>query len=193
MTQLRHIEGIESLIQTFGLGTLIETGCYEGDGIEQALRLKLRSIYTCDIGLKWIEHCKERFPGAHVFHGKSVDVLPEMCRQVEGPSLFWLDAHLPEMYGHSDDTAKMPVLEELDIIRYNKRHFERDVIVVDDTRIIKSDDNMRFRESENICCDPIEGISIADIVGKLQRTHMAKHFRHHEGYIIFTPAAKYAQ
>lgn len=193
MTELKQIDGIESLIERYGLGTLVETGCYQGDGMEQAIRLGLRSLYSCDINEHWVEHCRQRFPGAHLWQGPSANVLAEMCVQSDGPTLFWLDAHLPEMYGVKAKGLDMPVLDELEIIRHYKRHFERDVVIIDDTRILKSDDNPRFQPDETICCEPIEGISIADIVGKLSRTHMANHHHDGEGYIVFTPAGKYVK
>lgn len=191
MTELAKIKGIREIISSFGLGTLIETGCYEGDGIQTALSLGIRQAYSCDIGLSSIETCRQRFKNQAVYlwHDLSSNALPEMCESVDGRTLFWLDAHMPSMYGLGgyDDDHKYPIINELQVIKDHKFKFVEDVIIIDDTRVIKSSDNPRFDDEEVICCDPITGITIHQITKILSDTHLFQHVFDHEGYIIFTP------
>lgn len=189
MTELAQIREIETLCSRYGLRTFVETGCYKGDGIETAKRLGLRDIWSCDIGQTWVDQCRQRHEGAHIVHGLSTEALPEMCQGANGPTLFFLDAHLPEMYGTQglSEDHKMPVVDELKLIRRHKKGYADDVIIVDDTRIIKSDDNPRWTPGETICCEPIVGISIMDVVGQLADTHFSHHWLDNEGYIVFKP------
>lgn len=192
MTELKDIDSIAELINRYEITTMVETGCYKGDGIQAAFDLGIKRVISCDINSEYIQHCSRRFFGKNLTlnFGPSEECMADMCRLAgQSSTLFWLDAHLPEMYGTlgAPGRLKMPVLNELHTISVFKSIVANDIIIVDDTRIIKSDDNPRFRPGETICCKPVEDIKMLDIVQAFEKTHFAKHYMDHEGYVMFKP------
>lgn len=194
MTEL-HDTKAQHYKDTFDLECFVETGCYRGDGIKTAIDMGFDPVISCDINQSWLAHCASRFVSDayrnrfSLHAGASHVALPPMCREAEGPTLFFLDAHLPEMYGMASPSSLevMPVLAELAAIRQNKAEFEHDVIICDDMRIIKSDDNPRWRPGETICCEPVEGLSIQMLRSVFNQTHDVVLDPHAEGMLIFTP------
>ncbi|RMH11301.1 MAG: hypothetical protein D6698_16575 [Gammaproteobacteria bacterium] len=191
MTELGQIHNITSIVSSYSLENMVETGCYEGDGIQTALDLGIQRVWSCDISERYVTHCKKRFQGQPVtiLLGLSTDVLPSICSSVEGPTLFWLDAHLPSYYGitGTDEKHKMPVVQELNIIREYKRGIDKDVIIVDDTRIIASADNPRFSRGECLPEHLVTDVTLSEIQGVMKGTHRVEHYMNYQGYLLFTP------
>lgn len=192
MTELKTILLDNDLVGQFDIVNFIETGCYQGDGIQCAIDVGINypNIRSCDINMQWVLHCLDRFSNnVSIVCGPSAQQLPQMCVGLVGPTLVWLDAHLPEMYGLSPANSgyNMPVIEEICQIKNNKFDYQNDVIVIDDTRIINSTDNPRYRPGENICCEPITNLSINMIEKELSDTHRMIHVLEYEGYLLFLP------
>lgn len=120
--------------------TFIETGTHIGESVQSALDAGFTNIKTVELSPTYYTHAKLRFEGnkfVTCFHGKSVDCLPEMVKDIPIPSVFWLDAHPagPGTAGHEewlkkDESVYMDnVLKaELEIILRHGRH----VILIDD-------------------------------------------------------------
>ena len=194
MTELLQLyDVVLPLVNKYKLINFIETGCYLGDGIKTATELGFRpeNIYSCDINQKYIDHCRQRFGDEiKLFYGKSDEKLKSILNQISQPCLFFLDAHLPKMYGLNefDKEDVMPIYHELLTIS-NYDVVRKSVIICDDTRIIKSDDNVRFTPGENICCEPVENLSIKLLTSVFENSHDVVISCDFEGYLLFTPKA----
>ncbi|MGH7954183.1 MAG: hypothetical protein ACREFE_20000 [Limisphaerales bacterium] len=118
----------------WGIKNLVETGTFEG-GMVESQRENFNTIATIELGDKLYESAKQRFAAydhIHVLHGDSGTMLAEAITLVEGPTLFWLDAHYSRgVTAHGD--AETPILKELSIIAARKQ--ADDVILIDDARL----------------------------------------------------------
>jgi len=128
----------QSLIIRFGcqrrLKNFIETGTFQGDMVE-AQRRNFHKLVTIELGDTLYEAAKRRFAGydhVHVLHGDSATLLPEAIRLVEGPALYWLDAHYSKGVTARGD-REAPILKELSIIAAQGQ--PDDVILIDDARL----------------------------------------------------------
>lgn len=113
--------------------TLVETGTHTGDTIA-ATRRKFDRVYSIELDDTYYQNARKRFsryPSVSVLHGDSGTLIREVLQVLDGPSLFWLDAHYS-----GGDTAKgvteTPVEEELRSILAHP--IEGHVILIDDAR-----------------------------------------------------------
>jgi hypothetical protein len=77
--------------------TFFETGTHLGNGVEHALQLGFDTIVSAEINEDFYKHSCKRFKSnsnVHLFHGDSVDLFDQMADKINGPTLFWLDAHI---------------------------------------------------------------------------------------------------
>lgn len=110
-----------------GLNTFVETGTYHGEMV-QALIEDFDKIYTIEIQPKLFESASrkfEDFPHVQVVFGDSAVRLPEIVSALEGPALFWLDAHMGTSKGH------VPLFDELDAIFNDSLEH---IVMIDDVR-----------------------------------------------------------
>jgi hypothetical protein len=121
-----------------GLPTFVETGTYRGDTVA-LLRKRVREVWTIELAPHLAAAAQARFagdPNVHVLEGDSATVLPDIVAQLDGPALFWIDAHWS-----TGETARgevdTPLLTELDIVLARN---ERDVVLVDDVRFLGAGD-----------------------------------------------------
>ena len=133
---------IRPLIEKYNLVNFVETGCHTGSGINHAINNGLKSIYSCDIDKKFVDYCKDRFPGSCIIHTHSVKFLEDNVDLISGNCLVWCDAHFPELTGgtSSNEEERFPLFKELEILS-KKDGVEYDVIIVDDIRVLISEDN----------------------------------------------------
>lgn len=112
----------------------VETGCFNGDGIQQAIDANFTQIYSIELADKYYNHCVMRFQtnkNVHLFLGDSSTLLSLVIEQIDEPITFWLDGH--NSWG---DTARgcvnTPILDELEAIKNHpiKTH----TILIDDVR-----------------------------------------------------------
>lgn len=136
---------IAHLQRKWGLGNFIETGTWEGDGLMHALQfpfMRLRSVEaSVDLAaaaakrIRKVWACDSRW---EIIQGDSVLVVPALLRgwnqrMIGGePTLWWLDAHLPDRYGI--DATHLPLEREVEAIVGNGAH-ARDVFIMDDWRL----------------------------------------------------------
>jgi hypothetical protein len=127
----------------FNQNTFVETGCFQGSSLEYAFNLGYEKVYSCDVNLNLVNHCKQRFKDKDVsiYHLDSSDFLKEIMPLLPTQSvLFFLDAHLCGWYSGGPMTTdfahdvNFPLEKELDII-FNKRAEFDDIIVCDDLRM----------------------------------------------------------
>ena len=127
----------------FNQNTFVETGCFQGSSLEYAFNLGYEKVYSCDVNLNLVNHCKQRFKDKNInlYHLDSSDFLKEIMPLLPKQSvLFFLDAHLCGWYSGGPMTTdfahdvNFPLEKELDII-FNKRAEFDDIIVCDDLRM----------------------------------------------------------
>ena len=174
--------------QTYALKNFVETGCWHGDGIAYAYHTGYKEIHSCDIGLEYVEECREKFPDAKIVHSESMQYLKDLLPTLEGKSLFWLDAHFPELYGTNNDAEelKIPLIPEIKLIKSLKKDYQNDVILCDDMRTFRSTDNPRYK------ADEIDDKLYMDVdwnkfINILSDTHDAKLINEYDGVMVFTP------
>jgi len=123
-----------------GSGIFIESGSLYGDTIQRALDCGYTTVYSIEIDDGLYELVKGRFEEqikdgtVKLYHGSTIDVLPNILKEIDEPVTFWLDAHL-----HNGDYGVVhnaPVVEELSII--SEHHIKDHLIMVDDMRIIRN-------------------------------------------------------
>lgn len=124
----------------YGLSILVETGTYMGEMVE-ALRESFGKVYSIELSEEFTQRARRYFrkrKNVKILQGDSGEVIGELLKEIDQPTLFWLDGHWSE-----DQTARgkksTPIMEELDHILRAKdlRH----VILIDDARAFgKSED-----------------------------------------------------
>jgi len=114
----------------------IETGSYQGDGIQQALDAKFQEIYSIELAPCHYEYSMKRFcscSNVHLRFGDSAQILSEVLREIDAPATFWLDGNYS-----GGTTAKgqtnTPLLKELEAIR--KHPIKTHTILIDDVRLL---------------------------------------------------------
>jgi len=111
----------------------VETGTLYGETIFE-MEKYFQNLYTIEVKQDLYESVKNRSKSSKIsfFWGDSTEKLAEIVPSIQGPSIFFLDAHWscgPTGKGVKD----VPLLEELDIIY--KQHNEEAIIIIDDVRL----------------------------------------------------------
>lgn len=184
-----------------GLTSFAETGLYKGEGLEYAASFpEFTSLVSIDIEQKWYELGIEKFncdPRITILLGDSIFMIEEMLDTLDGPTLWWLDAHLPESHiGGGDPTFEgnkiygglttFPLESELRDIG-QLRDFSSDVFIIDDLRIYE-DADYRWgswkKEQKARYTDPGASTFIDEILGK---THNIERSLDDHGYAVAEP------
>jgi len=113
----------------------IETGTYEGDGVQLALNLGFKNVRSIEICKEYFEKCAIRFqglPNVSLFYGDSSVVLPRILESLNGEATFWLDAHVCTLRPMQHDIC--PIIAELDLILKNSVKHK---ILIDDRRLFR--------------------------------------------------------
>ena len=176
----------------YNLINFVETGCYRGDGLQHAIDIGFMEseLNSCDIRQEAVDSCLKRFPTSNLFTGDSLDFMHQLLPTLHGPTLFWLDAHYPEHYGvkSASDLQKMPMFEEINIIKKLKSNFKDDVIICDDLHVIMDANNPH-------CNKQLEdyfkiNTSWVDFTTMLSDTHDFISLKTSESIGIFYPKSK---
>lgn len=119
----------------FGIRSFVETGTYQGTTAFWASGL-FDSVHTIELSEELRQTAQARFGHARNIEfvaGDSREQLSNICHEVPGPILFWLDAHYSA--GITAGGGEMaPVLGEIEII---DRHMPDAVIMIDDARLFE--------------------------------------------------------
>jgi hypothetical protein len=187
MTYLRDIR-LENWIDVSKYENFVETGCWLGEGIEEAYRLGLKKIYSCDLCSDFAIHCMKKHPDAKIFVSDSVLFLKQLLYEISGRTIFWLDAHFPETYGLTvDKECRFPLLYELDIIEHVKKDYCNDIIIIDDLHCFQDE----FNPVRNVGIEPyhsVSGVSFKDeIVDRFSNTHVFQLIQMDQGVGIYIP------
>lgn len=174
---------VRRYVETYGLRSFIETGCYAGDGLRFADRCALE-LFSCDLNSGYVERCRGLFPNAHLYNTDSSTFLRGVCPQIGTPSLFWLDAHFPRHHGRESERW-WPLFADLQTVKELKPQVERDVILCDDILVIGGEDNPRYRPGE---CEHIDTRhALPDYVAIFSDTHHVDLINEETGVLAFLP------
>jgi hypothetical protein len=122
----------------FGANTFVETGTHVGDTL-WFLRNKLTKLYSIEVHPPLFELSKARFKNdskVELLLGDSGDLLPKVCKQLQGRVVFWLDGHYSgDGTGRGDGDS--PILKELAaIVESCKVPW---LVLIDDARLFGTD------------------------------------------------------
>ena len=118
----------------FALDVLVETGTYMGMMVN-AMQPHFRRVVSIELDPALSMRAKARFrqsPNVEIRQGDSATELPAVLSTIDGPTLFWLDAHFS---GGVTARAAIdtPIEAELRLI-LGHRSGDRHVILIDDAR-----------------------------------------------------------
>ncbi len=193
MGSLRHFN-LKPFIQKYDINYMIETGTFQGDAVAYALEFNFKNIYTIELIKEYYEYCCKRFEGNKnvvLLNNNSKDGLLEIFKKYDvGNCIYWLDAHLPNLYNKSysgnylnEKEILIPLEEELKIIVSNK-NISNDVFIIDDLRIYENGNFQAGNWSDAINAG-VGGINfIYEILGK---THTIEKLYDDHGYILCIP------
>jgi hypothetical protein len=84
-------------LQKYAVGdTFIETGTYMGDTVRLAKEYGFKKIHSIEINEALYMKAKKDFENddsIKIWFGDSIDLIPEIMKEVDGEATFWLDAH----------------------------------------------------------------------------------------------------
>ncbi len=121
--------------------TFVETGTFKGAGVQWALESGFSNVYSVEISQTIYNAAVARFgedPRVRLRLGDSKRVLPEILKEIQGPALFYLDAHCSGRF-EGIDTGGAPEglplqAESLTLMEYGD--IDRCLIVIDDERLM---------------------------------------------------------
>lgn len=128
----------------FNLDTLVETGTAVADTLVHVGHA-FKNIYSFELMESYWSVAKQNLEEAQieaeVFNESSVSqTFINLVKNLEGPALFYLDAHYSGEGTGSDSslpTPHVPVRQELKIITTHSYYNDRNIIIVDDARCFK--------------------------------------------------------
>ena len=117
----------------------VETGTHLGGSVDVALELGFDKIFSCEIMTDRYNHCMNKYENndnVYLWNGTSLDCFPDIVKQLDQKSLFWLDAH--------GEGGGVPTFEELDIIATSpiKNHS----ILIDDVPVYFSQNKQELKD-----------------------------------------------
>lgn len=136
---------LTDLAEKFNIDYFVETGTLYGDGVKYAMESTnnaFKEIHSIELLDDLHEDASSKFSSftnIHIHHGRSVDLLEGVIKNLDGNILFWLDAHYPgadigrNSYYQPEKEEKevLPLESELAIIKKVRENYD-DVIICDD-------------------------------------------------------------
>jgi hypothetical protein len=116
----------------------IETGTSSGDGVVAALNAGFPIIHSIELSNHYYVMTQKLFAkekSVHLHFGNSLDILPQLLKNINEPCTFWLDAHQcgGEAAGKLEEIILM---DELEII--HDHHIKEHTIIIDDMRLVRN-------------------------------------------------------
>jgi hypothetical protein len=172
-------------VHQYRLRTFVETGTFKGEGLAYALEWgNFELFHSIEANPELAEAARRHFAPkssrVFVWTSESVPMVRMIERGAARPALWWLDAHLPELYGTTTAEA-LPLLDEVRAIVAGGRH-HRDVILMDDLRLYAR----RAFASGNYSGE-IQLGHLQQIRDLLLPTHELREDLNDEGYLLALP------
>ncbi|HVG13423.1 MAG TPA: hypothetical protein VM935_00630 [Chitinophagaceae bacterium] len=185
---------LRKLIDISGAEFFFETGTWRGDGLAYAARYPFQKLYSSEIIESVATKAKKRFEHnskVTIVTGSSTEALQTITPSLNASCVFWLDAHFPgaeeglkEYNEFEDETIKLPLEKEMEIIAKRTSRFQ-DIILVDDLRIYEEANYESGNLPENVLPPKVRNV---DFVTKMfGRTHTIIRSIKDEGYLIVVP------
>lgn len=132
---------VERLVSDHSLVNFVETGTWKADGLLHAMRSPFLNLFSIEVDqLLWsvaIDRVMFEQPGDvrwDIRLGESLKEVAFILDGLTGPTLWWLDAHLPERYGGAGP-PRLPLADEVQLIVDHGRDHSKDVFIMDDWRL----------------------------------------------------------
>ena len=197
MGQLNEAIQVKNVLDFYNIDNFVETGTGAAEVVRSISNIK------SDLNIHTIEIIEEIFNKNKISHsyltnvnwhlGQSSEVMPEILPQLEGNTLFWLDAHFPgadfglASYGDEEDLDKrLPLRSELEII-VKGRDVSNDVFVIDDLRVYEDGP---FETGNWADRNLYGGDGIAFIEDLFENTHFVVRSYNKQGFVILLPVSK---
>lgn len=194
MGQLNEAIQVKNVLDFYNIDNFVETGTGAAEVVRSISNIK------SDLNIHTIEIIEEIFNKNKISNsyltnvnwhlGQSSEVMPEILPQLEGNTLFWLDAHFPgadfglASYGDEDDLDKrLPLRSELEII-VKGRDVSNDVFVIDDLRVYEDGPFETGNWAER---NLYGGDGIAFIEDLFEDTHFVVRSYNKQGFVILLP------
>ena len=194
MGQLNEAIQVKNVLDFYNIDNFVETGTGAAEVVRSISNIK------SDLNIHTIEIIEEIFNKNKISNsyltnvnwhlGQSSEVMPEILPQLEGNTLFWLDAHFPgadfglASYGDEEDLDKrLPLRSELEII-VKGRDVSNDVFVIDDLRVYEDGP---FETGNWADRNLYGGDGIAFIEDLFEDTHFVVRSYNKQGFVILLP------
>jgi hypothetical protein len=121
------------LKKAFGLRTFVETGTHVGETSAWAAE-QFDQVETVEAYEPLFEHLRTRFkdkPNVALHFGTSAEMLRRIVPGLDGPALFWLDAHYSGQ-GTAGEARECPILDEIAALDLSPHD---NVVLIDDARL----------------------------------------------------------
>lgn len=201
MGQVYDAIDTNTVIQDFEIRNFVETGTGIGDTVSSILSLGIDNlnVYSIEVFDELYESNVKKFTGhsnLHLRHGYTHAELPIILNEIEGPTLFFLDAHFPgadfgytSYFDEKDKSINTPLESELRCIA-RLRDVSRDFFVIDDLRCYED------------CPPPVQnwpervklGLGGIGFVYELfAETHYVYKVYLHQGFIVLAPKSSFSE
>lgn len=189
---------LNRIIQEYKTHYFFETGTFYGDGVEYALQSPFQKITSVEIIPEIADKAKSRFSTfekVEIIENNSESALARKLPEIKSNCLFWLDAYFPgadaglKSYDEQmHDTVRLPLSNEIEIIRRLRKNF-RDVLIIDDLRIYEDGPYV----NGNVPADalPLANRNIDFIYDNFYSSHVILKCYLDEGYILIFPKFNY--
>ena len=197
MGQLNQAIQIKNVLDFYDIKNFVETGTGQAEVVQTVVEADdTLNVHTIEVIPEIYDKNKINFSymkNVKWHLGRSFDLLPEILSDLEGNTLFWMDAHFPgadfglSSYGdEKDDDKRLPLKKELETIVAN-RDVTNDVFVIDDLRIYEDgpfgDGNWEDREKYG-------GDGIEFIEELFDETHYVVKSYNAQGSVLLFPVSK---
>ena len=188
---------VKNVLDFYNIDNFVETGTGKAEVVQSISKIKSNlNIHTIEImeeiyNENKISHSYLTNVNWHL--GQSSEVRPEILPQLEGNTLFWLDAHFPgadfglASYGDEQDFDKrLPLRSELELI-VKGRNVSDDIFVIDDLRIYEDGP---FESGNWADRKLYGGNDITFIEDLFDDTHFVVRSYNKQGFVILLPITK---
>ncbi len=127
----------------------IESGSYQGGGIQAAIDCGFEKIYSIEILPQYYQICSDRFFGYNnvkVILGDSTILFSEILKDVDSSATFWLDAHFCSYDGkrNQKDYLALTTSLEKELLAIKEHPIKTHTILIDDVRLLNTEHMENF-------------------------------------------------
>lgn len=167
----------------------IETGTYQGDGVQVALDAGFSHVISYEIDVGLYANAVKRFKGnsrVKLYHKSSAEMADEL-KYINSPVTFFLDGHFSAGSTGYDEKCFYPLLAELEAIK--NHHIKTHTILIDDRRLLKklgdtpfTTDDRGVIKTHHLSAEVI-GFTEEEIIAKLKEINPNYIIKYEDGHI----------